>query len=438
MEFLAVYVREAHPTDGWRMESNDRAGVVFAQPQSLKERIGVADKCCQSLQMTMPLLVDEIDDRVGNLYSGMPDRLYIIDQHGRVAYKGGRGPFGFKPGEMEQSLNMLLLDQADKEREAAKQTEQATRFPTLNNEEAWKRLPAVETASTKSLPLWARTLVASLPRTTAVLLEQDYAYRSSTAFDPKLRAMMRWIAANANRCEYSRAYAEADLKRTGATNSEIEALKGDAAGDSPKEQAALDFAKKMTLAAYSVTDEEVEELTRYYDEKTVVAMVLQMAFANFQDRLLLALDVPIEPEGPLPPLDVRFVPLKPGETVAAAHRAGRSEDKQPNEVASKVQDLDWQSLTFDQLQQQLEQQRARQPRVSVPAWSDVHPLLPPALFPPDRPTRVKWSLAILGHQPQLAVPWLKGLRTFGREANQDRVFEETLFWVVTRSLQCFY
>ncbi len=52
-----------------------------------------------------------MDDRVGHAYSGMPDRLYLIDRGGRVAYKGGRGPFGFKSGELEQALVMLLLDQ---------------------------------------------------------------------------------------------------------------------------------------------------------------------------------------------------------------------------------------------------------------------------------------------------------------------------------------
>ena len=41
----------------------------------------------------------------------MPDRLYLIDRDGRIAYKGGRGPMGFKPGELEQSVVMLLLDQ---------------------------------------------------------------------------------------------------------------------------------------------------------------------------------------------------------------------------------------------------------------------------------------------------------------------------------------
>ena len=109
-EFLAVYVREAHPTDGWRMASNDRAGIAVRQPRDQAERVDVADRCNGVLEMSIPLLVDEMDDRVGHAYSGMPDRLYVVDRDGRVAYKGGRGPFGFKPREMEQSLIMLLLD----------------------------------------------------------------------------------------------------------------------------------------------------------------------------------------------------------------------------------------------------------------------------------------------------------------------------------------
>jgi hypothetical protein len=112
VQFLAIYVREAHPTDGWRMTSNDKAGIAIAQPQDLSTRTAVAQRCGAALQISMPLLVDEIDDRVGHAYSGMPDRLYVIDRDGRVAYKGGRGPFGFKPGEMEQALLLLLLDEA--------------------------------------------------------------------------------------------------------------------------------------------------------------------------------------------------------------------------------------------------------------------------------------------------------------------------------------
>lgn len=56
-------------------------------------------------------LVDEMNDPVGNAYSGMPARLYLIDSDGKVAYKIGRGPFGFKPGELEQALVMMILEQ---------------------------------------------------------------------------------------------------------------------------------------------------------------------------------------------------------------------------------------------------------------------------------------------------------------------------------------
>lgn len=94
------------------MASNTRVGISVAQPKTGAERTRAAVHCCDSLKMALPLLVDDIDDTVGRAYSGFPDRLYLIDREGRVAYKGGRGPFGYKPRELEQTLIMLLLDEA--------------------------------------------------------------------------------------------------------------------------------------------------------------------------------------------------------------------------------------------------------------------------------------------------------------------------------------
>jgi hypothetical protein len=107
-----VYVREAHPTDGWNMESNTRVGVAIKQPKTFEDRVGVANQFCSRLKPSLPVVVDEINDPVGNAYSGMPARLYVIDTQGKVAYKSGRGPFGFKPGEMEQALVGALLEQS--------------------------------------------------------------------------------------------------------------------------------------------------------------------------------------------------------------------------------------------------------------------------------------------------------------------------------------
>lgn len=111
VQFVGIYVRETHPSDGWRMESNARLGVELAQPKTYDDRVAAAQQCHAALEYSMPLAVDTIDDRVGNAYSGMPSRLYVIDCEGKVAYKSGRGPFGFKPGEMEHALLMTLVDE---------------------------------------------------------------------------------------------------------------------------------------------------------------------------------------------------------------------------------------------------------------------------------------------------------------------------------------
>lgn len=108
--FLGIYVREAHPEDGWMMESNRRMGVRVQQPKGFNERREVAATCAKQLQYSIPLLVDTMEDTVGNTYSGMPARAYVIAPDGIVVYQSGRGPFGFLPGEMEQSLVMTLME----------------------------------------------------------------------------------------------------------------------------------------------------------------------------------------------------------------------------------------------------------------------------------------------------------------------------------------
>lgn len=91
------------------MRSNDRVGVSLEQPKNQEQRNLAASACCQALKLTMPLLVDTVEDTVNRAYSGFPDRLYLIDREGKVIYKGGRGPFGYKPRELEQVLQLYLL-----------------------------------------------------------------------------------------------------------------------------------------------------------------------------------------------------------------------------------------------------------------------------------------------------------------------------------------
>jgi alkylhydroperoxidase family enzyme len=427
--FAMVYVREAHPTDGWSMESNDRVGVHLRQPRSYAERVEVAQTCGRTLGLGMPMLVDTLDDQVGARYSGMPSRLYLIDREGKVAYKSGRGPFGFKPDELEQSLLLMLEEQT------AAGTRQGARVPLPPDAEAWSLLPATVEGGRPPLPNWAKALARPLPRTTAAMLDLDRLHRTRNPLGPQLRGLMRWVAADTNDCAYARAYAEADLRRAGVDADGLKPLSGDVSGLSDAERAALHFAHKMTLDASMVTDEEVAELMREYGPEKVAAMVLLLAHANFQDRLLLALDVPIERGGPLPPVEVRFA--RGTEPPPVPPRV-KPQGGNPPEAPERIDDEEWLAFDFAQLQEKLRGQRARAGRIRVPTWEEVLAVLPPEYPRPKAPIKIQWSLVCMGYQPELAMAWSAATRAFGEEAKQDRVFEESLFWVVTRTIHCFY
>ena len=107
MSFYAVYILEAHPSDVWQMQSNVRDKVVFASPKNQDERQEVAGMCVRKLGIKFPALVDDFSNRAEMEYTGWPDRIYLIDKDGRVAYKSRPGPFGFHPDELKTALQQL-------------------------------------------------------------------------------------------------------------------------------------------------------------------------------------------------------------------------------------------------------------------------------------------------------------------------------------------
>ena len=104
MAFLAVYILEAHPSDVWQMQSNVRDNVVFASPKNYEEREFVAGACVRKLGVKFPAVLDGFENSTEKAYTGWPDRIYLIDSNGRVAYKSRPGPFGFKPVELQAAL----------------------------------------------------------------------------------------------------------------------------------------------------------------------------------------------------------------------------------------------------------------------------------------------------------------------------------------------
>jgi hypothetical protein len=106
--FFIVYIREAHPEDGWVLADNRREEIALVDPVSLDERAAAADACALRLRTRIPILLDDIDDEVASAYGGWPDRLYLIGRDGSVAFQGGRGPDGFQPAELAHAIETEL------------------------------------------------------------------------------------------------------------------------------------------------------------------------------------------------------------------------------------------------------------------------------------------------------------------------------------------
>ncbi len=75
------------------------------------ERSAVAKRCVDDLDLPMPALIDRIDDAVNQAYKGWPDRLYLVDREGKIAYAGGRGPFFFSTDALEERLQAVVGEQ---------------------------------------------------------------------------------------------------------------------------------------------------------------------------------------------------------------------------------------------------------------------------------------------------------------------------------------
>jgi len=104
VRFYIIYIREAHPDDGWRVPENLQQEIHIREPRSLSERKAVATLCQVNLDLEMPMLVDAIDNPVEESYIALPMRLYLVGRDGKIVYTGERGPFGFNPETWEEAI----------------------------------------------------------------------------------------------------------------------------------------------------------------------------------------------------------------------------------------------------------------------------------------------------------------------------------------------
>jgi hypothetical protein len=110
MRFLAVYVREAHPADGWVSQNNVEVGICFNLPKTPDDRAAIARELIEKMDFSIPLALDDMENGIAELYGALPNRLVVVDGDGIVRYPGAVGPHGFDP-EAWRAAILEAIDQ---------------------------------------------------------------------------------------------------------------------------------------------------------------------------------------------------------------------------------------------------------------------------------------------------------------------------------------
>jgi peroxiredoxin len=98
VQFLFIYVREAHP--GERVSSH----------HSMEEKTRVAEMLRDEEDVEIPIIVDELRGPIHRKYGKLPNATFLIDKSGRIAFRA----LWTRPSVVEDTLEALLERQRDR------------------------------------------------------------------------------------------------------------------------------------------------------------------------------------------------------------------------------------------------------------------------------------------------------------------------------------
>lgn len=90
VEFVCVYILEAHAQDQWPISSSrfNPSGkpVIYNQPKTNEERLAIAKDFICEFDFRIPIVIDDITNLFEEVYACWPLRFYII-KDGILVYK---------------------------------------------------------------------------------------------------------------------------------------------------------------------------------------------------------------------------------------------------------------------------------------------------------------------------------------------------------------
>ena len=107
VDFKIVYIRDTHPTLGFRAPTNDRRGIAKElEPKDLADREKWACEDRKKMKCTIPVVMDSFDDKALTAYDAFPQRVYVLDKSGKVAYSSS-GLVGFDLENVNKAVKSL-------------------------------------------------------------------------------------------------------------------------------------------------------------------------------------------------------------------------------------------------------------------------------------------------------------------------------------------
>ncbi len=123
------------------------------------------------------------------------------------------------------------------------------------------------------------------------------ASREYTSVDRPLKLHISFAVSLANGCRYCTVHQVVGLRRAGVDPAKLLAMKKDDSQLTPRELAAVSFARKLTRAPGSITDADYAALRQTFGEQGALEVVMQTANFAFMNRFTDGLRLPSEDEG---------------------------------------------------------------------------------------------------------------------------------------------
>lgn len=140
---------------------------------------------------------------------------------------------------------------------------------------------------------WMR-LLAHFPKAGGYKIRGLLAEAAKGKLDNRLKAQINWICARHDRAWYALGQAKRQLLALGESADAVYALDGEGKSFSDKEQIVFAFARKLTAAPASITDDDIAQLRKHYSDSQVAEIVYRIGSAAFFNRVTEACGLPLE------------------------------------------------------------------------------------------------------------------------------------------------